>query len=149
MSPRAKREATTTPLTRIRSLCLGLPEAHEVESWGTPTFRVKSKMFAMFADPADHHGNGRPAIWLKCTHVNQDLLIHSDGERFFKPPYVGPSGWIGIYLDNKPDWTVVNDLVRDGYVLTAPKRVLAQLDAAKPGEPVRKRGTGARKPRRV
>ncbi len=141
------KAAPTTPLTRIRSLCLGFPEAHEVESWGTPTFRVKGKMFAMFADPADHHGNGRPAIWLKCTHVNQDLLIQSDGARFFKPPYVGPSGWIGIYLDNKPDWSIVTDLVRDGYILIAPKRVLAKLDGAGPPKPVRKRVTAVAKRR--
>jgi predicted DNA-binding protein (MmcQ/YjbR family) len=40
--------------------------------------------------------------------------------RFFKPPYVGPSGWIGIWLDGKVDWAEVADLLRDSYLLVAP-----------------------------
>ena len=119
-------------IERLRKLCLALPEAHEVEAWGEPTFRVRNKLFAMFAAEGNHHGSGRPGIWIKCTHVNQDLLLHTDAERFFSPPYVGPSGWIGVYLDKKPDWAIVADLLRDGYLLTAPKRVAAALDAAPP-----------------
>ena len=117
-------------LERVRKLCLALPEAHEVEAWGEPTFRVRNKLFAMFAAEGNHHGAGRPGIWIKSTHVNQDLMLRSDGDRFFSPPYVGPSGWIGIYLDNEPDWTIIAEILRDGYRLTAPKRVLAALDSA-------------------
>ena len=50
------KPATARPLTRLRRLCLALPEAHEVEAWGEPTFRVRSKLFAMYADAANHHG---------------------------------------------------------------------------------------------
>lgn len=110
----------------MRAVCLALPEAHEVEAWGEPTFRVKNKLFAMYADSGNHHGAGRPAAWVKCTHVNQDLLIRSDADRFFSPPYVGPSGWIGVFLDKRPDWEAVAEIVRDGYRLIAPKRVLAR-----------------------
>ena len=63
------------PLPRLRKFCLALPEAHEVEAWGSPTFRVRNKLFAMFADAHDHHGGGRNAVWIKATHVTQDLLI--------------------------------------------------------------------------
>lgn len=125
-------------IERLRKLCLSLPEAHEVEAWGEPTFRVRNKLFAMFAAEGNHHGSGRPGIWIKCTHVNQDLLLHTDPQRFFSPPYVGPSGWIGIYLDDKPDWEIVADLLRDGYLLTAPKRVAAALDAGPPASATRK-----------
>lgn len=117
------------PLDRIRKICLALPEAHEVEAWGEPTFRVKNKLFAMYAAPGNHHGGGRPGVWIKSTHVNQDLLLQLDPDRFFSPPYVGPSGWIGVYLDRAPDWRVVADIIRDGYVLTAPKKLGAQIDA--------------------
>jgi predicted DNA-binding protein (MmcQ/YjbR family) len=110
------------PLARIRKICLALPEAHEVEAWGEPTFRLKNKLFAMFAAAGNHHGGGRPAVWIKSTHVNQDLLINSDKERFFAPPYVGPSGWIGVYLDKGADWSVVADLLRDGHKLLASRR---------------------------
>ena len=119
-STRAKK--TLTPLDKLRSVCLALPEAHEVEAWGSPTFRLRNKLFAMYASADDHHGGGRPGVWVKSTHVNQDLLLHQDPERFFSPPYVGPSGWIGIYLDKRPSWRVVADIVRDGYLLIAPKR---------------------------
>ncbi len=118
------------PLDRIRKLCLSLPESHEVEAWGEPTFRVRNKLFAMFASSANHHGGGRPGVWIKSTHVNQDLMLRSDADQFFSPPYVGPSGWIGVYLDQSPDWDAIRELLRDGYMLTAPKRVAAVLDSA-------------------
>ena len=121
--PRTSRK----PLDRLRALCLALPEAHEVEAWGEPTFRVKNKMFAMYADAGNHHGKGIAGVWVKATHVNQDLLLRSDPDRFFVPPYVGPSGWVGIRLGAKPDWDVVADLLRDAYRLTAPKKLLASL----------------------
>ena len=114
-------------LERVRKLCLALPEAHEVEAWGEPTFRVRNKLFAMYAAAGNHHGSGRPSLWIKSTHVNQDLLIRSDADRFFSPPYVGPSGWVGMYLDQKPDWHVLADIVRDAYCLTAPKKLSASV----------------------
>ena len=58
---------TPHPLTRVRTLCLSLPEAHEALSHGEPTFRVKGKQFAMYASADNHHGNGRPALWVKAT----------------------------------------------------------------------------------
>jgi|SRR5687768_11617141 len=130
-------------LDRVRKICLDLPEAHEVEAWGEPTFRVRNKLFAMYAAAGNHHGAGRASLWIKSTHVNQDLLLHSDADRFFSPPYVGPSGWIGVYLDEKPDWEIVAGIVRDGYLLTAPKRVAAALDAPPARKPARKTATKA------
>jgi predicted DNA-binding protein (MmcQ/YjbR family) len=114
-------------LPRLRQLCLALPEAHEVEAWGEPTFRVRNKLFAMFASADSHHGGGRHAVWCKAAPGNQELMIRSAPTRFFKPPYVGPSGWVGIWLDGKVDWEEVADLVRDSYVLVAPKRLVADL----------------------
>jgi hypothetical protein len=117
----------SSPLDKLRRICLALPEAHEVEAWGEPTFRVRNKLFAMFASANTHHGAERPGVWIKCTHVNQDLLMRSAPDRFFSPPYVGPSGWVGIYLDRRPDWKVVAEIVTDGWTLTAPKRLAASL----------------------
>ena len=126
---KAKRsvKVSRSPLDRARKICLSLPEAHEVEAWGAPTFRVKNKLFAMYAAPDSHHTKGRPALWLKSTPVNQDLLCHADGERFFFPPYVGSSGWVGVYIDKKPDWKMLEDIIRDAYCLTAPKKLLVSL----------------------
>ena len=115
-------------LARLRKLCLAFPEAHEVEAWGEPTFRVRNKLFAMYASDGNHHGAGRAAVWCKATPVNQGLMIEAAPDRFFVPPYVGPSGWVGIWLDRKPDWDEVGALLEDGYRLVAPKRLVAVLD---------------------
>src|SRR4030095_8622532 len=104
-----------SPLARLRKLCLALPEAHEVEAWGEPTFRVRNKMFAMYASSDTHHGGGRPSVWVKSPPVNQDLLARGQPGPYFVPPYVGPSGWIGIYLDKRPSWKTVADILRDAY----------------------------------
>jgi predicted DNA-binding protein (MmcQ/YjbR family) len=116
------------PITRLRKLCLAFPDAHEVEAWGEPTFRVKNKIFAMFASAATHHGDGRPGVWCATPHMTQDLLLRSDPGRFFVPPYVGKSGWVGIYLDASPDWDAVADVLRESYRRIAPKRLAAQLE---------------------
>jgi hypothetical protein len=114
------------PLPRLRDLCLALPEAHEVIAWGEPTFRVKNKLFAMYADAASHHGGGRPAVWIKATKSNHSLMVQSDPARFFVPPYVGPSGWVGVWLDRRPRWGEIGGLLRDAWAQTAPKRLVAQ-----------------------
>jgi hypothetical protein len=117
------------PLSRLRKLCLALPEAHEVEAWGEPTFRVRQKLFAMYASAGNHHGAGRPAVWCKATKMNQELMISAAPGRFFSPPYVGPSGWIGVWLDRGVEWAELAELLQDAYRLAAPKRLAALLDA--------------------
>jgi predicted DNA-binding protein (MmcQ/YjbR family) len=105
-------------LARVRKLSLALPDAHEVEAWGEATFRVRNKLFAMYAAGGNHHGRGRPGVWIKARAENQDLLIRSDPSRFFSPPYVGPSGWVGVWLDGDVRWPDVGELLRDGYDMT-------------------------------
>jgi predicted DNA-binding protein (MmcQ/YjbR family) len=127
--PSRKRRATTpAPLVRLRKLCLGLPEAHEIEAWGEPTFRVCNKLFAMYAAANNHHGGGRPAVWCKAGPGNQALMVQAAPARFFVPPYVGPSGWVGVWLDGAVDWSELADLLRDSYRLVAPKRLRTLLD---------------------
>lgn len=102
---------------------MALPSATEVEAWGAPTFRC-GKIFAMYASPNDHHGGGRPGVWLKAAPGNQRLMVRDRPERFFVPPYVGPSGWIGVWLDNRPSWKEVELLVHESWQLVAPKKLL-------------------------
>lgn len=132
---------STTPLGRTRTICLALPEAREVKAWGEPTFRVRNKIFVMYADAANHHGAGRPAVWVKAAPGNQALMIKAAPQRFFVPPYVGPSGWVGIWLDGNVPWAAVRQLIGDAYRLTAPKRLAGLLDqpAAAPRRPGRRR----------
>ncbi len=115
------------PLDRVRKLCLALPEAHEQLAWGEPTFRVRNKMFAMYANASNHHGAGRHAVWIKAAVENQRLLVTAEPDRLFIPPYVGPSGWVGVWLDKRPDWNAITELITDGYVRVAPKQLAATL----------------------
>jgi hypothetical protein len=120
--------AARDPLARLREVCLALPEAHEVEAWGEPTFRVRNKLFAMHSSASTHHGRGRPGVWIASTRVSQDLVIRARPDRYFSPPYVGPSGWIGAWLDKSPLWNEIVELLRDAYRLKAPKRLADTLE---------------------
>jgi hypothetical protein len=137
-------------LARVRRICLALPEATEKTAWGAPTFRVGGRLFAMFAD--DHHGDGRIALWLYSKRDSQQLLVDSDPERFFIPPYVGPAGWIGIHVDRSNDALLADCAWRAWYGV-AKKRLRARVEAERAGsgregqaESVRDgRSTGSRK----
>ena len=113
-------------LDRVRKICLSLPEATEKEAWGAPTFRVRKKQFAMYVD--NHHGDGRVALWVKAPPGMQESLVAADPQYFFRPPYVGPAGWIGINLDKGLDWGTIAELVKEGYRMLAGKRLLAKLE---------------------
>ncbi|NOT08662.1 MAG: MmcQ/YjbR family DNA-binding protein [Gemmatimonadales bacterium] len=122
-----KKAPVPRVLTRLRKLCLALPEAIEVIAWGEPTFRAK-KIFAMYASAGNHHGGGRPAVWINAAPGNQELMVRAAPDRFFVPPYVGPAGWVGVWLDRSVDWKELEGLLEDSYRLIAPKRYLALLD---------------------
>ena len=126
-SPAKRAKTKASPLDRVREICLALPEAHEAPAWGTATFRVQNKLFAMYAGEDSHHGGGRPAVWINAKHVEQDLVVRARPDRYFKPPYVGPGGWIGAWLDRGPPWSEIIELLREGYRLRAPKKLAAQL----------------------
>jgi hypothetical protein len=117
-----------SPIERLREICLALPETSEVEAWGEPTFRVKGKIFAMHASADTHHGAGRPAVWILSVSMDQDLVLRARPDRYFKPPYVGPSGWIGAWLDRNPPWSEIAELLRDGWRRRAPKKLAATID---------------------
>ena len=106
--------------TRLRSLCLALPETEERKTFGGPTFRVRAKIFSLATCR-----HGRPSVWVKTYPGSQAVLIAADGGRFFVPPYLGPKGWVGIRFDSAPDWTEIELLVRRSYRLVAPKRLAA------------------------
>lgn len=106
----------------------------EVESWGTATFRVQT-ILAMYAAPSSHHGDGREGVWIKATKVNQALMIQMAPERFFFPPYVGPSGWVGVYLDSPhTDWDELAELLRDAWRMSAPKKLVAKHELPRADE---------------
>lgn len=106
------------PLARLRAICMALPEAEERETWETPTFRVRGKIFAMVSTR-----DGALAVWCKAPPGAQAILIGADAVRFFRPPYVGHKGWIGVRLDAGVDWTEIDALIRRSWGMTAPKKL--------------------------
>lgn len=118
-----KFDDSNPAIKRLREICLALPEATEKEAWGECTFRVGGKMFAMTDN--NHHNSGHVAVWIKAPVMVQEILVGSDPKRFFKPPYVGPKGWVGVRLDMRVRWDELAAILNDGYQMSAPKRLAA------------------------
>lgn len=119
---------TEDPLEKLRSLCLALPETTERLSHGEPTWFVRDKKtFVMYAN---HHHDDVLAFWCAAPDGAQEALISANPERFFRPPYVGHRGWLGVRLDVTPvDWDEIADLVTAAYRVVAPKRLVADWEA--------------------
>jgi hypothetical protein len=100
---------TTDPLEALRRLCLALPEATERPSHGEPTWFVRDR--TTFVTYADHHHDDRLAFWCAAQPGVQEALVASDPERFFRPPYVGHRGWLGVTSTSRstgtrsPSWS--------------------------------------------
>ena len=135
MPPQVPRDAVDytaddieAQLARLRTACLALPQSSERPSHGGPAFFIRDKKcFVMFLD--DHHEDGRLAIWCAAPDGVQAEMVETEPERFFRPPYVGHRGWLGVRLDVDPDWDEVSAIVEDAYRQVAPKKLLAELDA--------------------
>ena len=119
-SRRAGRRSGRTPVDRLRAICLALPEATEKLAWSEPTWRVGGKLFAQLDD--HHHGADHLAVWLPAPLGEQEAMVFTDPARFFRRPYVGSRGWVGVRIDRKPDWALVAGLVAQAYRLVAPPR---------------------------
>jgi hypothetical protein len=113
------------PLPRLRALCLALPEAKERLSHGEPTWFVR-KTFVMYAN---HHHDDRLAFWCAAPPGGQEEMVSTEPGRFFRPPYVGHRGWLGVYLDVPLDWTELGEIVTEAYRTVAPKKLVALFDA--------------------
>ena len=116
-------------LQRVRRICSDLPEASERLSHGEPTFFVKNKVFVMFAN--NHHDDGHIAVWLPVPSGFQTALIEANPKTYFKPPYVGTRGWVGIELDRISDKDLTFH-IHTAWELIAPKRLLSQVKSMKP-----------------
>ena len=127
-------------LERVRRLCLSFPGTEERRSHGEPTwFAGGRSSFVMFAD---HHHDDREAFWAAAPDGAQGVLVEEDPSRYFRPPYVGTRGWVGVYLDLADvDWARVEDIIDDAWRVVAGKRLIAEFDAGSAAAP--SRGGGA------
>ena len=98
---------------RVRRICLGLPGAAEKTSHGAPAFFAK-KQFVMLW-PSGHHDHDFPHLWCAAPPGAQEALVAAEPGRFFKPPYVGGRGWLGVRLDGRVDWHEIQALCEDAF----------------------------------
>jgi predicted DNA-binding protein (MmcQ/YjbR family) len=132
------------PTERLRKICLELPDTTEKIAWGEFTWRINDRMFAM--TDYNHHDSGHIAVHVLASPTVQEILVHSDPERFFVPPYVGHKGWVGVRLDLKsPKWDQVAGILEDGYRMAAEKARPRRKPAARRTARSAKSGRGASK----
>ena len=118
-----------SPIDRVRKICLALPETTERPSHGEPAWFVREKLFATWED--HHHGDPIVGLWVKGAPGLQELLVENEPERYYRPKYVGHKGWIGVNMEPEGragvDWAQVEDLLRESWRMTAPKKLLASV----------------------
>ena len=124
MSGPVDRPSDPVAVERLRTICLGLPEVTERLSHGEPTWFVRGK--TTFVTTSDHHHDDRFGFWCAAPPGAQEELVGEEPDRFFRPPYVGHRGWLGVYLDVADvDWDEIAGIVREAYRTVAPKRLAA------------------------
>jgi len=107
-------------LERVRRICLSLPETWEKISHGEPTFFVRKKVFAMCSN--NHHNDGHIAVTIPAAIGIQAMLIERSPKKFYRPPYVGVAGWVGIELNRVSDKELALHL-HEAWRLIAPEQL--------------------------
>lgn len=122
-SPAASKRSIDKQLARVRKVCASIPGTIEKLSHGEPTFFSPKRVFAMFA--GNHHADGRVAVWVPAAPGVQADLIAEASDTYFRPPYVGAGGWVGVELP-KVDDGQLQALIREAF------RVVTTKTAASP-----------------
>ena len=109
----APKELVDKQLARVRELVNSFPNVTEKISHGFPTYFVKKKCFAYFLD--NHHDDGRLALWCMAAPGAQAMLVESNPDHYFVPPYVGHMGWVGVRLDRDNEWPQIASVLEQAY----------------------------------
>lgn len=120
-------------LDRLRSICGAFPEVTERPSHGAPTWFVRGKSAFVTLWEHGHHDNQFLHLWCAAPPGAQEELVAVEPGRFFRPPYVGGRGWLGVRLDTDVDWGEIAELCREAYRAIAPKRLVTLLDESDGG----------------
>lgn len=112
-------------VAKVRAFCGQLPEIEEkVDGFGHITFRVKDKPFIMMGNWDD-----QPSTAIKTNMTTQEFLLQQENTPYLRTPYIGKHGWVSIIGTDQVPWDDIADLIMEGYARTAPKRLLALLQA--------------------
>ncbi|MFP5068270.1 MmcQ/YjbR family DNA-binding protein [Pseudonocardia nantongensis] len=132
MSELARHPDPADPLPWLRAICLSLPEVTEKLSHGSPSWFLR-RMFASYDH--FHHGAEHISVWCAAPPGAQEELVAEDPARFFRPPYVGHRGWLGVVLDGTGDGAADRDelteILTDAYRTVAPRTLLSRLDGTR------------------
>ena len=120
----AKKDEDGVQIGRVRRICTALPGVTEKLSHGEPTFFAGKRVFTMFAN--NHHDDGHVAVWIPAQPGLQEHLIQDAPETFFRPPYVGGAGWVGIELARIGDEELAS-MIRAAWLEVAPKTLKAEV----------------------
>src|SRR3954470_9489581 len=118
-------------LAEVRRICLRFPEVTERLSHGSPAWFVRGRISFVTLAVDGHHDDDFPHLCCAAPPGAQQELIAGSPEKFFRPPYVGHRGWLGVRLDTALDWTEIAELCEDAYRTVAPKRLIAELPASR------------------
>ena len=114
-------------IARVRAIANTLPDVVERLSHGSRSFFIGGKKtFVMFVDA--HHGDGIVGIWCAAPTGEQSARIDEDPARFFRPPYVGHRGWLGLRLDRPTTDEELVEIITEAWRCVAPRRLLAVFD---------------------
>ena len=120
---------TSPEFERVRAMCLALPEVSERLSHGESCFFIRGKK--SFLSFADRHHDDRQGVWCAAPRGAQEALLETGRECYFRPPYVGHRGWVGIYVDRELDWDEIAGIVEGAHRQVAPSDLLKLVDIAK------------------
>jgi hypothetical protein len=114
---------------RFRSICLGYPGTTERLSHGTPTFFAGKQFLTLWLD--GHHDHQFPHLWCAAPPGAQEELVSTEPSRFFRPPYVGSRGWLGVRLDGTIDWNEMQGICEEAFRAVASRKLIKVLDESR------------------
>jgi hypothetical protein len=117
------------PEEGIRAICMSLPGVTERLSHGAPAFFAGRQFLTLWLD--GHHDHRFPHMWCAAPTGVQDELVTTEPDRFFRPPYVGGRGWIGVRLDGDIDWEEIMVVCEEAFRTVAPKKLRETLDLSR------------------
>jgi hypothetical protein len=121
MVVKEKAKAAEDHTRRVRQICTGMPGCEEKLSHGEPTWFVRKRVFVMFAN--NHHNDDHVAVWLPTLPGVQASLIAASPATYFRPPYVGVKGWVGIKLDRVGEEELAAHIL-EAWKMVAPKSLV-------------------------
>ena len=113
-------------LSSLRAICMGFPEVTERPSHGAPTWFVRGKSTFVTLWPEGHHDIAFTHLWCAAPPGAQEEMVGSEPDRFFRPPYVGGRGWLGVRLDDIDD-AELGALCEEAYRAVAPAKLVKLL----------------------